>query len=52
MLNECSALGKSFNEVLDEKDKKERLFKKLKSIEGNNEEHLKTIKGQRKNFWM
>ena len=33
-----SLLGNVFNKGLDEKDKKERLLKRLKNIEDNNEE--------------
>ena len=45
---EYSPLGKVFNKGLSEEDKKEGLFKRLKNIEGKNEEHLKAIKGQGK----
>ena len=40
---EYSPLGKVFNEVLDEKDKKEGLLKRLKNIEDKNEEQLQMI---------
>ena len=44
-----SPLGKIFNKGLDKnKDKKEGLFKRLKNIEGNNEEQLKAIEDQGK----
>ena len=39
-------LGKIFNKGLDKDDKKERLFKRLKNIEGKNEEQLQIIKDQ------
>ena len=45
---EYSALGKVFNKWLEKEDKKEGLFKRLKNIEGKNEEQLETIKDQRK----
>ena len=35
---DCSPLGKFFNKGLKEEDKKERLLKRLKNIEGKNEE--------------
>ena len=35
---ECSPLGKIFNKGLDKNDQKEGLFKRLKNIEGKNEE--------------
>ena len=41
---EYSPLGKVFNKRLDESDKKEGLFKRLKNIEGKNEEQLESIK--------
>ena len=40
---EYSPLGKIFNKRLSEEDKKEGLFKRLKSIEDKNEEQLKAI---------
>ena len=43
---EYSALGKVFNKGLDEKDKKEGLLKRLKNIEGKNEEQVETIKNE------
>ena len=45
---EYSPLGKIFNKGLSEEDKKGGLLKKLKNIEGKNEEQLKAIEGQRK----
>ena len=42
-----SPLGKVFNKVLDEKDKKERLLKKIINIDCKNEEQLKAIKYRR-----
>ena len=45
---EYSPLGKIFNKGLSEDDKKERLLKKKKNIEGKNEEQLKAIKDQGK----
>ena len=44
-----SPLGKFFNKGLKEEDKKEELLKRLKNIEGKNEEQLKTIEDQEKN---
>ena len=41
-------MGKIFNKGLSEEDKKEVLLKKLKNIEGKNEEQLKAIKDQGK----
>ena len=38
---EYSLLGKIFNKGIDEIDKKEKLFKRLKNIEDKNEEQLK-----------
>ena len=38
---EYSPLGKVFNKSLDKEDKKEGLLKRLKNIEGKNEEQLK-----------
>ena len=49
---EYSPLGKVFNKGLEKEDKKEVLFKRLKNIEGKNEEQLETIKDQGKNNWM
>ena len=49
---EYSALGKIFNKGLEKEDKKERLLKRLKNIEGKSEEQLETIKDQGKNSWM
>ena len=43
---EYSPFGKVFNKGLDESDKKEGLFKRLKNIEGTDEEQLKAIKDQ------
>ena len=43
-----SPLGKIFNKGLSEDDKKERLLKKIKNIEGKNEEQLKAIEDQGK----
>ena len=44
---EYSPLGKVFTEVLEkEEDKKEELLKRLKSIEGKNEEQLEVLKNQ------
>ena len=43
---EYSPLGKVFNKGLDEIDKKEGLLKRLKNIEGKEEERLKAIKDQ------
>ena len=44
---EYSTLGKVFNKVLDESDKKEGLLKRLKNIEGKNEQQLEAIKDKR-----
>ena len=41
-----SPLGKIFNRRLKEEDKKEGLLKRLKNIEGKNEEQLKVLKYQ------
>ena len=41
-----SPLGKVFNKGLDESDKKEGLLKRLKNIEGKDDEQLKAIKDQ------
>ena len=43
---EYSLLGKIFNKGLQENDKKEGILKKLKNIEGKDEEQLKAIKDQ------
>ena len=43
-----SPLGKIFKKRLKEEDKKEGLLKKLKNIEGKNEEELKAIEDQEK----
>ena len=45
---EYSPLGKIFNKGLNEEDKKEGLFKRIKNIEGKNEEQLKAIEDQGK----
>ena len=46
---EYSPLSKDFTEELDkDKDKKEGLLKRLKNIEGKNEEQLKAIENQGK----
>ena len=45
---EYSPLGKVFNKGLDESDKKEGLLKRLKNIEGKNEQQLLAIKNQKK----
>ena len=41
---EYSPLGKVFNKGLDESDKKKRTEKRLKNIEGKNEQQLEAIK--------
>ena len=41
-------LGKVFNKGWDESDKKEGLLKRLKNIEGKNEQQLAAIKGRQK----
>ena len=46
---EYSPLGKVFNKGLDESDKKEVLLKRLKNIEGKNEEQLKMIENRKNN---
>ena len=43
---EYSPIGKVFNKGLDEIDKKERLLKRLKNIEGKNKDQLDAIKDQ------
>ena len=45
---EYSPLGKIFNKGLSKEDRKEGLFKKIKNIEGKNEEQLKAIENQGK----
>ena len=45
---EYSPLGKIFNKGLNEEDKKEGLFKRIKNIEGKNEGQLKAIEDQGK----
>ena len=45
---EYSPLGKIFNKVSSEDDKKEGLFKRLKIIEGKTEVQLQAIKDQEK----
>ena len=45
---EYSPLGKIFNKVSSEDDKKEGLFKRLKDIEGKTEVQLQAIKDQEK----
>ena len=45
---EYSPLGKIFNKGLSKEDKEEGLLKKLKNIEGKNEEKLKAIEDQGK----
>ena len=46
MNKEYSPLVKVFNKRLEEEDKKEGLLKRLKNVEGKNEEQLKVIKDQ------
>ena len=41
-----SPLGKVFNKGSDKSDKKEGLLKRLKNIEGQNEQQLEAIKDQ------
>ena len=41
-------MGKIFNKGLDEEHKKEVILKKLKNIEGKNEEQLKAIEDEGK----
>ena len=41
-------LDKIFNKVMDRDDQKEGLFKRLKNIEGKNEEQWKAIEDQKK----
>ena len=43
-----SRLSRIFNKGLDKDDQKEGLLKRLKNIEGKNEEQLKSIKDQGK----
>ena len=45
---EYSPLGKIVNKGLEEEDKKEGLLKRLKNIEGKNEEQSNTIEDQGK----
>ena len=45
---EYSPLGKIFNKGLSEEDRKEGLFKRIKNIEGKNQEQLKAIEDQGK----
>ena len=45
---EYSPLGKVFNEELNESDKKEGLLKRLKNIDGKDEQQFKEIKDQEK----
>ena len=42
-------LGKIFTKGLNKDDQKDGLFKRLKNIEGKNEEQLKVIEDQGKN---
>ena len=44
---ECSPLGQVFNKGLDASEKKEGLLKRLKNIEGKNEQQLDLIRDQR-----
>ena len=46
---EHSTLDTAFNKGLNENDKKERFFKRLKNIESKNEEQLKVLKANQKN---
>ena len=46
---EHSTLDTTFNKGLNENDKKERFFKRLKNIESKNEEQLKVLKANQKN---
>ena len=43
---EHSTLDTTLNKGLNENDKKERFFKRLKNIKSKNEEQLKVLKGQ------
>ena len=43
---EYSPLGQVFNKGLDTSDKKEGLLKRLKNIEGKNEQQLEAIRSQ------
>ena len=45
---EYSPLGRVFNELLEVKEKKEGLFKRLKNIEGKSEEQLPAIEDEEK----
>ena len=47
---EYSPLSKFFNKGLKEEEKKEGLLKRLKNIEGKNEEQLKAIQNKTKNI--
>ena len=42
----CFPLGKIFNKALSESGKKEGLLKKLKNIEGENEQQLKAVESK------
>ena len=44
---EYSPLGKVFNRGLDESDKREGLLKRLKNIEGRNEQQLEAIEDEK-----
>ena len=44
---EYSPLGKVFNKGLDESDKREGLLKRLKNIEGRNEQQLEAIEDEK-----
>ena len=44
-------MGKIFNKGLKEEDKKEGLLKRLKNIQGKNEEQLKAMEDQGTNNW-
>ena len=46
---EYSPLGKVFNKGLDESDKRERLLKRLKNIEGKNKDQLDELNAKEKN---
>ena len=43
---EYSPLGKIFNKGMQEEEEKKGLLKRLKNIEGKNEEQLKVLKDQ------
>ena len=49
---EYSPLGKEFNKGLSESEKKEELLKRLKNIEGKNEQQLEAIKIKEKSNWI